>query len=146
MKFEWATVKDGVMYIGSFGKEFTNNAGETLHTNNLWVIAVDKDGRAVHIDWTPQYNAMRTALGVEPPGYMIHEAVVWSPVNRRWFVLPRRVSKVRRTRVSVAAMRVQRGARCDEPDHAARALHTRHAAFDGIPTPPATGALRRGQG
>ena len=96
MKFEWATVKDGVMYIGSFGKEFTNNAGETVHTNNLWVVAVDKTGKAVHIDWAPQYSAMRAALGVEPPGYMIHEAVIWSPVNRRWFVLPRRVSKVRR--------------------------------------------------
>jgi hypothetical protein len=24
MKHEWATVKDGKMYLGSFGKEFTN--------------------------------------------------------------------------------------------------------------------------
>ncbi|GMH52528.1 hypothetical protein TrRE_jg3449, partial [Triparma retinervis] len=28
MKVEWATVKDGNLYIGSFGKEFTNPAGE----------------------------------------------------------------------------------------------------------------------
>ena len=25
LKVEWATVKDGLMYVGSFGKEFTDN-------------------------------------------------------------------------------------------------------------------------
>ena len=62
MKFEWATVKDGLLYIGSFGKEYTNSAGEVLHTNNLWVLVIDKEGRAVHVDWTENYLKMRRAL------------------------------------------------------------------------------------
>jgi hypothetical protein len=95
MKFEWATVKDGLLHVGSFGKEYTNSAGEVVHTNNLWVLVIDKEGRAVHVDWTTHYLKMRQSLGVADPGYMIHEAVAWSPVNRRWFVLPRRVSKER---------------------------------------------------
>lgn len=32
-------------------------------------------------------------MGIEYPGYMIHEAVQWSPVHRQWFFLPRRASK-----------------------------------------------------
>ena len=94
MKFEWATVKDGLMYVGSFGKEYTNAKGETLHTNNLWVVVVDKEGKAVHIDWTAHYDAVRAELGLLSPGYLIHEAVVWSPENKKWFVLPRRMSNV----------------------------------------------------
>ena len=95
MKFEWATVKDGLMYVGSFGKEYTNNRGEITHTNNLWVIVIDKAGKANHIDWTENYDAVRKELGLEAPGYLIHEAVIWSPENKKWFVLPRRMSKVR---------------------------------------------------
>ena len=67
MKVEWATVKDGLLYVGSFGKEFTNNDGGILHANNLWVVVVDKDGKMVHVDWREYYTAMRTTLGYEHP-------------------------------------------------------------------------------
>ena len=36
---------------------------------------------------------MRRALGYEHPGYLLHEAVVWSPHHKRWYVLPRRMSR-----------------------------------------------------
>jgi soluble calcium-activated nucleotidase 1 len=36
---------------------------------------------------------MRTALGYLHPGYLLHEAITWSPYHRKWFVFPRRVSK-----------------------------------------------------
>lgn len=93
LKIEWATVKDGEMVIGSFGKEFTDNAGNILHRNNLWVVQRRADGSATQSDWSPFYGALRAALQCEHPGYLLHEAVVWSPERRRWFVFPRRVSR-----------------------------------------------------
>lgn len=93
MKVEWATVKDGLLYVGSFGKEFTNNEGGIIHANNLWVVVVDKDGKMMHADWREQYTAMRKALGYEHPAYLLHETVMWSPHHKQWFVLPRRMSK-----------------------------------------------------
>jgi soluble calcium-activated nucleotidase 1 len=93
LKLEWATVKDGLLYAGSFGKEFTNSAGEIVHTNNLWAVTYAKDGSITHHDWKGNYDRLRTALGYEYPGYLLHETIVWSPHTRKWFVLPRRVSK-----------------------------------------------------
>jgi soluble calcium-activated nucleotidase 1 len=91
-KTEWATVKDGVMVVGSFGKEYTNNDGSVRNRNNLWVKLIDAEGRITHVDWTSQYDALRRATNTVFPGYMIIEAVEWSAVHQRWFVLPRRVS------------------------------------------------------
>ncbi len=93
LKIEWATQKDGTMVVGSFGKEYTNNKGEVLHANNLWTVAYKADGTAAHVNWKGHYDAMRAQLGYAHPGYMIHEAVVWSPHFRKWFVFPRRVSR-----------------------------------------------------
>lgn len=39
-KSEWATVKDGLLYIGSIGKEWTivaDNKSHVLHRNSEWV-------------------------------------------------------------------------------------------------------------
>lgn len=41
------------------------------------------------------YKAIRSAIGIEWPGYMIHESGMWSMVNRKWYFLPRRCSKER---------------------------------------------------
>lgn len=93
LKIEWATVKDNVMYIGSFGKEYTNNDGEILHANNLWIVTYNQDGSVKHVNWKENYDAMRKQLGYEHPGYLLHEAITWSPHHRLWYVLPRRVSR-----------------------------------------------------
>lgn len=93
LKVEWATVRDDKLYVGSFGKEFTGNKGEILHANNLWVVVLDKDGTFVNINWTDYYTRMRASLGYLHPGYLLHEAVVWSPHHKQWFVLPRRMSR-----------------------------------------------------
>merc|ERR1740124_2142654 len=37
MKWEWAAVKNGELYMGSMGKEYTNSDGSIANTNNLWV-------------------------------------------------------------------------------------------------------------
>lgn len=32
-------------------------------------------------------------MGIEFPGYLVHEAGVWSTIHKKWFFLPRRCSK-----------------------------------------------------
>jgi soluble calcium-activated nucleotidase 1 len=92
LKIEWSTVRDDKLYVGSFGKEYTDSKGNIMHTNNLWVKIVDKTGNVEHVDWTAYYNRIREELGLTHPGYMIHEAIIWSPHHKQWFILPRRVS------------------------------------------------------
>ena len=41
----------------------------------------------------PKYNAMKETAGVKSPGYILNEAAVWIPSEKRWVFLPRRVSK-----------------------------------------------------
>ncbi|GMF32880.1 unnamed protein product [Phytophthora fragariaefolia] len=91
-KHEWATVKDGKLYMGSVGKEFTDNSGNVISDGNLWVAVMDRAGDVRHEDWTAHFAAVRKALGCEWPGYVVHEAIEWSPVRRQWFILPRRIS------------------------------------------------------
>mmetsp|Transcript_8821 Transcript_8821/g.16917 ORF Transcript_8821/g.16917 Transcript_8821/m.16917 type:complete len:406 (-) Transcript_8821:225-1442(-) len=93
MKLEWATVRNGELWLGSFGKEYTRPDGSVLNRNNLWVIVADAAGRTRHLDWTPQYKALERAAGAHPDGYLIHEAINWSDILQKWVVLPRRVSK-----------------------------------------------------
>jgi soluble calcium-activated nucleotidase 1 len=81
------------LYVGSFGKEFTNSKGEIVHKNNLWVKTYSKDGVVHHLDWSENYEKMRNTLGYNYPGYLLHESITWSPHHRKWFVLPRRMSK-----------------------------------------------------
>lgn len=91
-KHEWATVKDGELYMGSIGKEFTDNEGNVIGDSNLWVAVMDAAGDVRHEDWTANFARVRSALGCDYPGYVVHEAIEWSAVHRQWFILPRRVS------------------------------------------------------
>ncbi|KDO28942.1 hypothetical protein SPRG_05815 [Saprolegnia parasitica CBS 223.65] len=90
-KHEWATVKNGELYIGSIGKEFTSD-GEIVHEHNMWVAIVGLNGAVRHEDWSHRFAKVRAKLGCAYPGYVIHEAIEWSPVHEKWFLLPRRVS------------------------------------------------------
>ncbi|TMW69402.1 hypothetical protein Poli38472_001558 [Pythium oligandrum] len=92
-KHEWATVKDEELYMGSVGKEYTDNDGNLVGDSNLWVAVMDKQGDVRHEDWTSNFARVRKALGADYPGYVVHEAIEWSSVHRKWFILPRRVSK-----------------------------------------------------
>uniref|UniRef100_A0A0G4HCH4 Apyrase n=1 Tax=Chromera velia CCMP2878 TaxID=1169474 RepID=A0A0G4HCH4_9ALVE len=94
MKIEWMTEKDGDLYVGSFGKEFTDATGEVVQSrNNMWVTVISPDGATKRVNWTREYDVMRETLGTPWPGYLIHEAVHWSEALRKWVILPRRVSK-----------------------------------------------------
>jgi len=92
-KVEWATEKDGFLYIGSIGKEWIVN-GKLLHTNAEWVKVIDKCGLIENFNWSTNYQFLRNVTNTTFPGYLIHEAVVWNPVIRKWIFLPRRASAI----------------------------------------------------
>ena len=54
---------------------------------------IDSRGVITHENWTDRFNKLREAVGVPYPGYMIHEAITWSPYRKQWVILPRRVSR-----------------------------------------------------
>lgn len=91
-KSEWATVKDEILYVGSIGKEWTTAAGDFESYDPMWVKAINIHGEVQHLSWIHQYKAIRYSTGIQWPGYMIHESGVWSPLNEKWYFLPRRCS------------------------------------------------------
>ncbi|XP_024127350.1 soluble calcium-activated nucleotidase 1 [Oryzias melastigma] len=94
-KAEWLAVKDEHLYVGGLGKEWTTTEGEFVNNNPEWVKVVGFRGDVQHENWVPRYKSMKTAIGIEPPGYLIHESAAWSDTLQRWFFLPRRESKER---------------------------------------------------
>lgn len=92
MKWEWSTVKNGELYMGSMGKEYTNPDGSVANTNNLWVSVLNSNGELRRLDWEPKFTYVRKALGAQSPGYVIHEAINWSPHLQKWIFMPRRIS------------------------------------------------------
>lgn len=92
MKWEWATVKNGELYMGSMGKEYTNPDGSIANTNNLWVSILSPRGELRRMDWADKYTFVRAALGAASPGYCIQEAILWSSHMQKWIFVPRRIS------------------------------------------------------
>lgn len=92
MKWEWATVKDGELYMGSMGKEYTRPDGSILNENNLWIGILNARGELRRENWKEKYSVIREALGAEAPGYVIMEAILWSAHMKKWVFLPRRIS------------------------------------------------------
>ncbi|KAM4585490.1 soluble calcium-activated nucleotidase 1b isoform 2-T3 [Odontesthes bonariensis] len=91
-KAEWLAVKDEHLFVGGLGKEWTTTSGEVVNNNPEWVKVVGYNGEVAHENWVPYYNALRSAAGIKPPGYLIHESAAWSNRLQRWFFLPRRAS------------------------------------------------------
>lgn len=94
-KSEWATIKDDHLIVGGFGKEWTSKTGQVLNVNPQYVKRINKDGGIKHLNWVKRYEKVKSALGIKSPGYVIHEAAVWSDIHRKWFFLPRRISHQR---------------------------------------------------
>lgn len=92
-KCEWATVKDQHLYVGGLGKEWTSSTGKLINFNPQWVKIISPIGQVEHKDWRENYLSLRKMANIEFPGYMIHEAAVWSDVHQQWFFLPRRASE-----------------------------------------------------
>lgn len=94
-KSEWATVKNNQLFVGSMGKEWTNAAGVFENYNPMLVKVISVNGDVKTLNWVKNFKAVRSALDIEWPGYLIHESGAWSENNKKWFFLPRRCSKDR---------------------------------------------------
>jgi soluble calcium-activated nucleotidase 1 len=92
VQWEWASVKHGELYMGSMGKEYTRKDGSIVNRNNLWVAVLNNRGEIRRENWSTQYNFVRHHLGADSPGYLIHEAINWSPYLNKWVFAPRRIS------------------------------------------------------
>ena len=70
-------------------------AGNVVHQGEMWVKSIDPSSLSVaHLDWRPLYNSLRAAAHCpHGAGYMIHEGCRWSDVHKRWFFLPRKLSR-----------------------------------------------------
>lgn len=86
------TVKDGKLWLGSIGKEWTTVNGDPIHDKLYWVKEISHDGTMLSHNWKDNFEAVRASVGALSPGYLVHEAVNWDAVNQQWVFLPRRVS------------------------------------------------------
>lgn len=68
MKWEWATIKNNELILGSMGKEYTNPDGSVANTNNLWVAVLNDRGEIRRDDWQDKFNFVRNLVGASPPG------------------------------------------------------------------------------
>lgn len=93
MKWEWATVKNNELVMGSMGKAFTDQQGNIVNRNNLYVSFLNSRGELRRENWSNHYDVVREALDVMGQGYIIVEACLWSDHHRKWVFLPRRISK-----------------------------------------------------
>lgn len=60
-----------------------------VNHNPMYVKVVGHAGDVQHVDWVENYKKVRRAVGIEYPGYMIHESAQWSDVHQKWFFMPR---------------------------------------------------------
>lgn len=67
-KAEWLAVKDEHLYVGGLGKDWTTATGEVLNQNPEWVKVIGYKGDVAHENWVANYNALRAAAGIKPPG------------------------------------------------------------------------------
>lgn len=94
LKCEWSCQKGGKLYVGSTGKERTDDDGKIVHEGEMWVKVLDESLSIEHFDWRGTYNGLRdAAICKQGAGYIIHESARWSDVHDLWFFLPRKSSR-----------------------------------------------------
>ena len=62
-KGEWATVKDGQLFVGGLGKEWTTKTGEILNFNPQYVKIIGPSGTMMHVSWVDNYKKLLKAAG-----------------------------------------------------------------------------------
>ena len=70
-KCEWMTVRNGVLWVGGLGKEWTSTLGVIENFNPQWVKSVGHLGDVQHHNWISNYNALRETGGFVHPGLLI---------------------------------------------------------------------------
>lgn len=94
-KGEWATVKDGELFVGGLGKEWSSKSGEILNFNPQYVKIISPSGAMIHVSWVANYRKILQTVGITSPGYLIHESASWSSLHKKWYFLPRRASRLK---------------------------------------------------
>lgn len=95
-KAEWMVVKDDQLVVGGHGRPFTDaRGGAVISDGPTWVKVMDAGLNVSHEHWDARYDAVAREAGVHFPGYLMHEAVLWSAQRREWVFLPRRRSVMR---------------------------------------------------
>lgn len=61
-------MKDNQLYVGSFGKVWTTEDGEFMHTNPKWIKIVSPTGEVKAVDWTFNYDKLSEAIDIKYPG------------------------------------------------------------------------------
>lgn len=92
-KSEWATVKNEQLYVGSAGYPWTptdDNETEPHNCGPQWIRIIDKTGKIQNINWKSNYNKVQR--GTKCKGYITHESIVWSDIQKKWFFAPRKCS------------------------------------------------------
>ena len=89
LKGEWMTVKNKQLVVGGLGKEWTTTEGVFVNHHPMYVKFVSHSGEVNHVSWVDNYLKLRKAVGIEWPGYMIHESGQWSDIHNKWFFMPR---------------------------------------------------------
>ena len=66
-------MKDGHLYVGGLGKEWTTASGELVNYNPQYVKTITQKGEVEHFSWRSNYNKMSQALGIHFPGRYMFE-------------------------------------------------------------------------
>ncbi|CAL2049757.1 unnamed protein product [Caenorhabditis brenneri] len=93
-KGEWMTIRNNDLYLGSSGHEVVTGNGEYINDDEMYIRVISGNGALAVEDWTARFVKLRRAVGIHFPGFMIHEAVHWSDIHKKWFFLPRYASKL----------------------------------------------------
>lgn len=93
-KCEWMAVKDHHLYVGGLGKEWTTPTGEYVNNHPQWIKKISPQGLVTHLDWADHYKSMAKSIGIQQPGYVIHESAAYSQQWKRWVFLPRKASSL----------------------------------------------------
>jgi len=92
-KCEWATIKDGDLWIGGHGEEkYNETTGDLIDKDDNFVKRISTSGEVTHLDWTKNFNKMAEALDIHFPGYVLHESAGWSDVLQKWIFMPKKIS------------------------------------------------------
>lgn len=69
-KAEWATVKDGKLYVGSHGKESVKASGKVKDRDMEYVKIVSSNGQITSVNWSPNYAKLKNAANFTSPGFV----------------------------------------------------------------------------
>jgi len=85
MKWEWAAVKGDYLYIGGIGKEMQlKDTHHVDHSKAMWIAIISPEGQIKRKNWSSEYNFVRQSVGCQLPGYLAHEAVLYSETFHKW--------------------------------------------------------------